>query len=157
MIQAFALYGLVFLLGSFTVAAYSDLRRMAAQRDFAEVWVAVTVIVLFIDLYLATSINAPALAVKWLLIAGFALTALKYNPFALISPMDVAAVAAAASLLDVVHAAFYFVLVFVFREVMHPLLKKFGDAGAAPFLPVVWAATLAVLAIMSEGGLQTLL
>ena len=31
-------YGLVFLLGSLTVASLSDLRRLAAQKDFAEVW-----------------------------------------------------------------------------------------------------------------------
>jgi hypothetical protein len=31
-------FGLAFLLGSFTVATWSDLKRLCAQREFVEIW-----------------------------------------------------------------------------------------------------------------------
>src|SRR5262249_38676771 len=31
-------FGLAFLLGSFTVATWSDLKRLSAQREFVEIW-----------------------------------------------------------------------------------------------------------------------
>ena len=48
---AVQLYGLVFLIGSLTVASLSDLRRMAAQKDFAEVWVVFTAAFFAYDFY----------------------------------------------------------------------------------------------------------
>ena len=37
-VQSWQPLGLAFLLGSFTVATLSDLRRLSAQREFVEVW-----------------------------------------------------------------------------------------------------------------------
>jgi len=36
-LSTFQLYGLIFLLGSFTVATLSDLKRMSAQRELLEI------------------------------------------------------------------------------------------------------------------------
>ena len=67
--------GLAFLLGSFSVATLSDLKYLAAQREFREVWLLFLLAVLLFDAYdLNGGRLAPAaFAVKWGLIALFSL------------------------------------------------------------------------------------
>jgi len=143
------LYGLVFLLGSFSVASLSDLRRMAAQRDFAEVWVYFTGIVFLFDLYEFISTQSALVVFKWALIVGFAYFAWRrQTPVFNLSLMDTAAVCAVASLLNPLHIGVYYVILFAFKEILTPVLSKFGEAGAYPFLPVVFVSTLAVTAVI---------
>lgn len=149
------LYGLVFLLGSFTVATLSDLRRMAAQKDFAEVWAAFTLLFLLYDVYHIDQASPIMLAGKWLLIAFFIIASLKITiHWYVLSLMDISAVTAVMSLLDAPHVLLYYFITIVLKELMNPILKKFGDAGAYPFLPVVLASTAAIFAVLSYGGLS---
>ena len=111
--QAFALsltlsywhqLGLAFLLGSFAVATWSDLKRLSAQREFLEIWLAFLAAMLAVDVYDVWFREAAwqVPAVKWGLIVLLSLfslgAALPYRLFRL-APADAAALAAAASLL----------------------------------------------------------
>ena len=60
------LHALVFLLGSLSVSALSDIRRLAAQADFSEVWIGFAAAMFAVDAIwgAAGSLNAPALAAK---------------------------------------------------------------------------------------------
>src|SRR5215471_3285747 len=44
-------FGLAFLLGSFTVATWSDLKRLSAQREFVEIWLVFTLAMLGLDVW----------------------------------------------------------------------------------------------------------
>jgi len=147
----FQLYGLVFLLGSLSVAALSDLRRMAAQRDFAEVWGVFTLAALAYDVYTLADVDPTMLALKWALIAGFVLITLKEQALN-IALMDAMAVVAVASLLAPLEVLGFYALVLVFRLLLAPILSVFGDAGAKPFLPVVFSAAVAVDAYLLYVG-----
>lgn len=146
------LYGLVFLLGSLTVSALSDLRRMAAQRDFAEVWGAFTFISLVADIYLLAESDPLTLVAKWALIAGFAYVTLKEHALN-ISLMDVMAVSAVASLLGPATIIGFFVVLLLLREFLSPILEKFGGGGVRPFLPVAFAATVMLISYGLYGGI----
>ncbi|MFH0861205.1 MAG: hypothetical protein V1921_08380 [Candidatus Altiarchaeota archaeon] len=135
--------GLVFLLGSLTVAALSDIRRMSAQRDFAEVWAAYTLVVLLYDA--VTYSGEMMVIVKWLMIVAFFVIVTKFlgNRVSL-SIMDLAAVAAVSSMLSPQLILAYYVILLFSKELLNPLLRKFGDGGAVPFLPVVWLSTVGI-------------
>src|SRR5438105_4956552 len=89
-------FGLAFLLGSFAVATWSDLKRMSAQREFVEIWLLFVCAILALDLYHVYhgQASAPTVAVKWGLIAIFSLLSLSRSGilFAL-APADAAALA----------------------------------------------------------------
>ena len=72
-------FGLAFLLGSFTVATLSDLKRLSAQREFLEVWLLLLLAVLAFDAWRAHDGQAsvPVLFVKWGLILGLSVLSLK--------------------------------------------------------------------------------
>jgi hypothetical protein len=139
------LYGLVFLLGSLTVAALSDLRRMAAQRDFAEVWGVFAAAALFYDTLLLYGTEPFWVGLKWVLVVLFVLLALKERVLN-VSLMDVAAVSAVASLLDAKTIVVFYAAILVFRALLRPVLSRFGEGGAMPFLPVVLFSSVSVLA-----------
>ena len=66
------LYGLVFLMGSFSVVTLSDLRRMSAQKEFIEIWILFFFSFLIYDLYIGYTLEADwILYAKWLLIVLF--------------------------------------------------------------------------------------
>ncbi len=66
--------GLAFLLGSFTVATLSDLRRLSAQREFVEVWWLFALVVLGLEIHDARSGDGMhVLALKWGLIVALSL------------------------------------------------------------------------------------
>jgi hypothetical protein len=44
-------FGLAFLLGSFAVATWSDLKRLSAQREFVEIWLLFTLVMLGLDVW----------------------------------------------------------------------------------------------------------
>src|SRR5947208_14775584 len=72
-------FGLAFLLGSFTVATWSDLKHMSAQREFVEIWALFVLAMLALDVYHVHhgQASAPSVAIKWGLIAIFSLLALR--------------------------------------------------------------------------------
>lgn len=148
-------YGIVFLLGSLIVAALSDLRRMAAQKDFAEVWVVFIALMLLNDVF--SGGQPPVLILKWLMICFFALLSWKYAAvvFAL-SEMDVAAVCAVLSLLNPLYIVLYYVVLWVVNQIMSPALREVSPSkgGSYPFLPVVFMATLVVFLVFWFGGIE---
>ena len=95
--------GLAFLLGSFAVASWSDLKYLAAQREFLEVWVIFLLAVLIHDavqVHLERMSPGPTIG-KWLLLAVLSLLSLRQvGVLFRLAPGDVAALAAAASLLS---------------------------------------------------------
>lgn len=138
------LYALFFLLGSFAVATVSDIKHMAAQREFLEVWAAFALIAFGIDLWQAGFAPEPALVVKWVLIVVFsALCWEKIGPWLHLAIGDVAACAAAASLLPAgLVLAFYVVLKLASIPAASILAR---GRSHYPFMPVVTVATIALL------------
>jgi hypothetical protein len=139
-------FGLAFLLGSFTVATWSDLKRLSAQREFVEIWLLFIGVILSIDLYHAYhgTASATVVGVKWGLIAVLSLLSLRsVGMLFRLAPADAAALAAAASLLPPVLV----VLFYLFAKVLTlgPVLGR--GRGPWPFMPVVSLATLAILAL----------
>ena len=119
------------MLGSFAVATWSDLKRLSAQREFLEIWLAFLAAMLAIDIYEARVRETTAwqvLAVKWGLIVLFSLSplALLRLPYRLfrLAPADAAALAAAASLLTPI-------LIIVFYLGAKLLSKLIGPLRAA--------------------------
>jgi hypothetical protein len=140
--------GLAFLLGSFTVATFSDLKRLSAQREFVEVWLLFVLAMLGLDGYEYYLGHTPALTVgvKWGLIAVLSLLSLK--PVGLLfrlAPGDVAALAAAAALLTPALVVVFYGAAKLISLALRPLLAR--GRPVWPFMPVVSLATLAVVAL----------
>jgi len=143
--------GLAFLLGSFAVATWSDLKRLSAQREFLEIWLAFLVGMLAFDVYDARVREVSAwqvLAVKWGLIVLFSFVSLgrlrlPYGLFRL-APADAAALAAAASLLTPLLVILFYLSAKVLSLLIGPLLRR---GPYYPFMPVVSLATVGILAV----------
>jgi hypothetical protein len=148
-------YSLVFLLGSLTVSSLSDLRRMAAQTDFAEVWAAYVAVMFLMDIYLGMTSQTPlaSFVLKWALIAALA-AATTGTRIVTISTMDVAAIAALLSTLTPAYILLAVVLLAVANEMMKPILRGYGEGGAYPFLPTIMAVNLLILLIVVGGGME---
>ncbi len=155
------MYGLVFLLGSLTVATLSDVRRMAAQQDFAEVWAVVAVTAFVYDGVRVAfgEWAAGPYAAKWLLILAIAAALqARWLPFLRVSAMDVAAIVAVSAMLPWALVVAYLGLVVVGGVVAKPMLVRFGSRQAYPFLPVVSAASVAIAVVVfaQEAGIQAI-
>jgi hypothetical protein len=140
-------FGLAFLLGSFAVATWSDLKRLSAQREFLEIWILFVLAMLAFDVYHAYYGNAsPTITgIKWGLIAIFSLLSLRgIGVLFRLAPADTAALAAAASLLPPVLVVIFYVVAKLIALAIGPVLA--GGRPVWPFMPVVSLATLAVLA-----------
>lgn len=145
----FQVYGLFFLLGSFTVAALSDLKHLSAQREFVEVWTALLVALLAFDVYAvyaaAWSLD-PVLVVKWGLIGIFGL--LSHHRVGVLFHLargDVLACAAACALLPAVLVPVFWLLLKLLAVVVGWLLGR--GYLRYPFMPVVTVNTVVVLAL----------
>ncbi len=140
--------GLAFLLGSFAVATWSDLKYLAAQREFLEVWLFFLVAVLIHDAVQVRlgNFTTTTVVLRWLLIAGLSLVCWRGVGWLLrLAPGDVAALAAAACLLP---PALLVLLYAAARALSWPLAWVLGRGRPHyPFMPVVSLATLAVLAL----------
>jgi hypothetical protein len=141
--------GLAFLLGSFTVATLSDLRRLSAQREFVEIWGLFALLVLGLDIVEAhKGIGVgPMLFVKWGMIAGLSVASLaRVGWLFRLAAGDVAALAAAASLLEWWWVPIYYAIAKVLSWWLGPLLSR--GRSVYPFMPVVSLATIVVLALV---------
>jgi hypothetical protein len=143
-------FGLAFLLGSFAVATWSDLKRMSAQREFVEIWLVFVLAILALDAYHfyqgEAESSAQSAGVKWGLIALLSLLSLRrVGVLFALAPADVAALAAAASLLPPLHVILFYAVAKLLALVLGPALKR--DQPVWPFMPVVSLATLAILAL----------
>jgi hypothetical protein len=131
-------FGLAFLLGSFAVATLSDLKRLSAQREFVEIWL------LFVAYH--GQVPQAAVIVKWGLIALFSfLSVSRIGILFRLAPADVAALAAAASLLPPILVVGFYALAKLIALLIGPWLAR--GRPVWPFMPVVSLATLAILAI----------
>lgn len=138
--------GLAFLLGSFAVATLSDLKRLSAQQEFVEIWLLFLLAALGIEVYDAYHgrLEPEYVAVKWGLIV--LLSILSFRPVGVLFRLaggDVAALAAAASLLSPVLIAIYYAVARLLALFLRPLLGRGNRPW--PFMPVVSLATLVVL------------
>jgi prepilin signal peptidase PulO-like enzyme (type II secretory pathway) len=148
-------YGLFFLLGSFTVASLSDIRRMSAQSEFLHIWVLALLGLFVLDVYLISSIQADRFAFKWAAVAVLSL--MSFRGVGVLFKLewgDVAAIAAVCGLLSALMVPIFFIILIGCNVVLVPALRKFGKGNAYPFMPVVTAATL--VAIPAASYLQTL-
>ena len=140
--------GLAFLLGSFTVATLSDLKRLSAQREFVEIWLLFILGALLFDLYdlHKERITGATFGVKWGLIAILSL--LSFGRIGLLFRLalaDVAALAAAASLLTPTPILILYGIAKVFSLLVERFVYK--NQPSYPFMPVVSLATLCVLGL----------
>ncbi len=143
--------GLAFLLGSFTVATWSDLKRLSAQREFFEIWLAFLAGILAFDVYEVRVREAgpwQVVALRWGLIAAASLASFERLPLPFrlfrLAPADVAALAAAASLLTPVLIVVFYLAAKLLSLVIGPLLRR---GRYYPFMPVVSLTTVGVLAL----------
>jgi hypothetical protein len=135
-------YGLFFLLGSFTVASLSDVRRMSAQSEFLHIWVLVVLVLLGLDVYGLREGPLDRFLVKWAAIAVLCLLSSKHvGALFRLEWGDVAAMAAVCGLLSPLVVVFFFGILKLTDFVMRPFLRHFGHEGAYPFMPVVTVAT----------------
>ena len=139
---------LAFVLGSFAVATWSDLKHLSAQREFLEVWLLLLAGALALDVYSVRWGGAPpeGRVLKWLLIAGLSLLSLRgVGVLFRLAPGDVAALATAAALLTPALVVLLYLAAKALALVLGPLLAR--GRPFYPFMPVVSLATLAVLAV----------
>jgi hypothetical protein len=144
------LYGLAFLLGSYSVATLSDVKRMSAQSEFVSIWAVITIGLFVIDVYLM-GINSLAweiFTVKWLVIVLFSLISHeRVGLYFRLATGDVVAIMAAAALLTPLLVVLLYILLKVVDVIMAPGLASFGTKTAYPFMPVIFVATIIVLLI----------
>lgn len=141
----YQVYGLFFLLGSFVVASISDLKHMAAQREFMDVWLAFVVLMAVLDAWRAGFRPEQALLLKWGILVG--LSVLSWRRVGLLFKLaraDVAAMAAAASLLQPGGVVLFWGLM---KALSVPLGAGLRKGDYYPFLPVVTLATVALLTL----------
>lgn len=150
-LSRWAAYGLFFLLGSFVVASVSDVKHLSAQREFMDVWWLFAGAMLVLDLNGAHWRLDAVIAVKWALIV--LLSALSHRRVGIVFRLatgDVAALAAAASLLSPVLVVLFFLIVKLASYPLAPLLAR--GRNVYPFMPVVTAGTVGVLALGAWQG-----
>ena len=141
----FQLYGLVFLLGSFTVATLSDLKYMKAQAEFVEVWILCLVAFLVLDVWRLEEPEHHQFAAKWILILVFMLVSNRYIGILFkLARGDVMACAAVMALLTPPLIIIFILCILVLNIFLKPILRAFGSKSAYPFMPVIMTATILV-------------
>lgn len=146
--QPLQLYGLAFLLGSYSVATLSDLKRMSAQSEFVSIWAIITIGLFVIDVYLmgTDKLEWQIWAAKWLIIVVLSvLSHEKVGPFFHLATGDVVAIMATAALLTPLLVVVYYILLKVVDAVMAPALMQFGQKNVYPFMPVIFMTTIVVI------------
>jgi len=145
----YQLYGLIFLIGSFSVATLSDLRRMSAQVEFTEVWTIFILIFFVVDLVLWKNSNHIDVFLKWMLILVFLLISdMRIGFLFKMAKGDLLACASVLILLPFFLGILFLILLKLFDLMMRPILRHAGAKGAYPFMPVVFITTF--LLFLSE-------
>ncbi|MDO9536758.1 MAG: hypothetical protein Q7J68_00375 [Thermoplasmata archaeon] len=148
-LSPFQLYGLVFLLGSFTVASLSDLKRMSAQSEFVEVWVLCLIAFIVLDLWEFGDMENIQFMIKWALIIVFIAISNKHiGALFKLATGDVMACAVVMALLTPAFIIIFIVLLKILDLVFRPVLRGFGSRDAYPFMPVVLVGTIAVITLV---------
>ena len=140
--------GLAFLLGSFTVATLSDIKRLTAQREFLEVWLLFVLGVFAFEFYdmRVGNLDSSRVWVKWGLIALLSFLSLeRIGVLFRLARADVAALAASASLLTPILVLIFYGLAKLIAWVLQRIF--WSNRTSWPFLPVVSLATIAVMVL----------
>ena len=149
-LQPIQLYGLAFLLGSYSVATLSDLKRMSAQSEFVSVWAIIAIGLFVIDVYLVGTdkVLVDMFAVKWVLIVIFSvLCHERVGVIFRLATGDVVAIMATAAILAPIGVVIYYVLLKVVDIITRPVWRSFGTESAYPFMPVIFLGTIVVLVV----------
>jgi hypothetical protein len=147
-VATYQVYGLVFLLGSFAVAALSDVKHLHAQREFVEVWFLAVAGVLAYDayqVYQAGWVIPRLLAFKWSLV--LTLVVLSHRRVGVLFSLargDLAACAAASAFLPAALTLAFWVLLKLLSVVLAGALRR--GRLQYPFMPIVAGATATLLA-----------
>jgi hypothetical protein len=138
---------LAFTLGTFFVAAWSDLKHMGAQKEFGHAWIFLMPTWFAADTILTFTGDLLPIAAKLVLMLAFGLLSnAKFGVMFALAWGDILAVWAVLSLLPWVYGLIFLMFLKVLDLVMRPLLRVAGHGDAYPFMPVVFAATVSVLA-----------
>ncbi len=145
-LSQFQLYGLIFLLGSFSVATLSDLRRMSAQKEFLEVWLLFWLVFLGYDIYIGYTEGADLqIYLKWGLIGLFIISWF-FKILFRTAIADAMACIAVMSLLTPPFIIFLILILKIIDFLTRPFLKVgFGKKNYYPFLPAVTISTVITL------------
>ena len=149
-LQPIQLYGLAFLLGSYSVATLSDIKRMSAQSEFVSVWAIISIGLFVIDVYLVGTdkLALDMFAVKWAFIVVLSILCHeRVGALFRLATGDVVALMATAALLSPVSIIIFYVLVKVVDLLTRPIWRSFGTESAYPFMPVIFLATVVVLGV----------
>lgn len=143
----YQIYGLVFLLGSLAVATISDLKKMAAQKEFFQFWLIFTIGMFALDAYpmLQSGEIQNAFVFKWIIIGAFCL--LSHSDKGVIfklGKMDIAAMTAVASLFNLYSVIIFIPLTKIVSILEKPLLRR---GGRYPFIPVIFTSVSLILAV----------
>ncbi len=153
------LYALSFLLGSFSVATLSDMKRMSAQSEFVSVWAIIAIGLFIIDVYLVGTdkLAGDIFGLKWILIIIFSLLSHeRVGVYFHLATGDVVAMMSAAAIMGPLGVVIFYILVKLVDWVTRPIWKSFGTETAYPFMPPIFLTTAIVLILawfISEQGL----
>lgn len=136
-LNKYQIYGLLFLMGSLAVATISDLKKLAAQKEFFQFWAVFAAGMFLLDLHpvLQSGEMPGGFLAKWIAIP--VICVLSYSDRGIIfklARMDVAAMAAVASMFNVYFLAIFVPLLKVISLLVKPLSKR---GGRYPFVPVI--------------------
>ena len=148
--QPIQLYALSFLLGSFSVATLSDLKRMSAQSEFVSVWAIIAIGLFIIDVYLVGTdkLAWDIFGLKWVLIVVFSLLSHeRVGVYFQLATGVVVAMMSAAAIMGPVDVVIFYILVKVVDWITRPIWKSFGTETAYPFMPPIFLTTAIVLIV----------
>jgi hypothetical protein len=149
-LEPIQLYALAFVLGSFSVATLSDLKRMSAQSEFVSVWAIIAIALFIIDVYLVgTDVVAwETFTIKWILIVVLSLLSHeRVGVYFRLATGDVVAMMAAAAIMGPAGVVMLYIIVKVVDFLTRPIWKSFGTETAYPFMPPIFLATGIVLVV----------
>jgi len=148
------LLGMAFVLGNFFTATADDLDHMASTKGFLKTWTLIVIVVLGLDigdlLWGGYNFNRDMVPfiVKWVLLMVLCiLSHMNVGAIFKLATGDVLAIACAGALLSPILILFFFLILKLIDLVEKPLLRKFGDGDAYPFMPVVFTSYAILLLI----------
>lgn len=141
------LLAMSFVLGNFFTATADDLDHMSSTRGFLKTWSIIVFIVLGLDLFdlfwdgYELYTDLVPFIVKWVfLLVLCTLSHMKVGVIFQLATGDVVAIASAGALLSPVLIIVFFIILKVVDLLGRPILRRFGDGQAYPFMPVVFTA-----------------